>query len=99
MTDQEAAKIAAAQRASALKVAETAIGVAAMSDRIDDQRQHTGMIDQIEKGLVMGKCVTDTEGVMGLQALGLTVAEGVFGADMQVEIHNDGPVTLIVESP
>jgi D-tyrosyl-tRNA(Tyr) deacylase len=25
------------------------------------------------------------------------VASGVFGAEMQVEIHNDGPVTLIVE--
>ena len=24
---------------------------------------------------------------------------GVFGAHMQVEIHNDGPVTLMVESP
>jgi D-tyrosyl-tRNA(Tyr) deacylase len=28
---------------------------------------------------------------------GLTVASGEFGADMQVEIHNDGPVTLILE--
>lgn len=32
-----------------------------------------------------------------LRAAGLTVASGVFGAAMQVEIHNDGPVTLIVE--
>jgi D-tyrosyl-tRNA(Tyr) deacylase len=29
---------------------------------------------------------------------GLRVETGNFGADMQVEIHNDGPVTLIVES-
>jgi D-tyrosyl-tRNA(Tyr) deacylase len=29
--------------------------------------------------------------------LGLTVAAGEFGADMQVEIHNDGPVTLILD--
>ncbi|HEY8259031.1 MAG TPA: D-aminoacyl-tRNA deacylase [Gemmatimonadales bacterium] len=32
-----------------------------------------------------------------LRALGLEVAAGRFGADMQVEIHNDGPVTLILE--
>jgi D-Tyr-tRNAtyr deacylase len=25
------------------------------------------------------------------------VAAGEFGADMQVEIHNDGPVTLILD--
>ena len=30
---------------------------------------------------------------------GLQPARGVFGAHMQVEIHNDGPVTLMVESP
>ena len=34
-----------------------------------------------------------------LEGLGLTVARGVFGAHMQVEIDNDGPVTLMVESP
>lgn len=28
---------------------------------------------------------------------GLTVASGEFGAAMQVEIHNDGPVTLILD--
>ena len=28
---------------------------------------------------------------------GITVATGVFGAMMQVEIHNDGPVTLMLE--
>jgi D-tyrosyl-tRNA(Tyr) deacylase len=32
-----------------------------------------------------------------LQERGLTVAAGEFGADMQVEIHNDGPVTLILD--
>lgn len=32
-----------------------------------------------------------------LRERGLTVAPGEFGADMQVEIHNDGPVTLILE--
>ena len=32
-----------------------------------------------------------------LRRLGLEVASGKFGADMQVEIHNDGPVTLILD--
>jgi D-tyrosyl-tRNA(Tyr) deacylase len=32
-----------------------------------------------------------------LRAHGLEVASGEFGADMQVEIHNDGPVTLILD--
>lgn len=35
--------------------------------------------------------------IAGLRARGVTVATGVFGAMMQVEIHNDGPVTLILE--
>lgn len=33
-----------------------------------------------------------------LRALGLTVAEGVFGADMQVALINDGPVTIIIDT-
>ena len=32
-----------------------------------------------------------------LRAQGFTVATGVFGAHMEVEIHNDGPVTLMIE--
>lgn len=32
-----------------------------------------------------------------LRQRGLTVETGVFGAFMQVEIHNDGPVTLMLE--
>jgi D-tyrosyl-tRNA(Tyr) deacylase len=32
-----------------------------------------------------------------LRARGVEVAAGEFGADMQVEIHNDGPVTLILD--
>ncbi|HEU4763497.1 MAG TPA: D-aminoacyl-tRNA deacylase [Gemmatimonadales bacterium] len=35
--------------------------------------------------------------VARLRARGLTVATGEFGAMMQVEIHNDGPVTLVLE--
>jgi D-aminoacyl-tRNA deacylase len=35
--------------------------------------------------------------VGALRARGIEVATGEFGADMQVEIHNDGPVTLILE--
>lgn len=33
-----------------------------------------------------------------LRARGLDVATGVFGADMQVELVNDGPFTVIVDS-
>jgi D-tyrosyl-tRNA(Tyr) deacylase len=32
-----------------------------------------------------------------LRARGLTVAAGEFGADMLVEIYNDGPVTLVLD--
>jgi D-tyrosyl-tRNA(Tyr) deacylase len=32
-----------------------------------------------------------------LAATGVPVATGVFGAEMAVEIHNDGPVTLMLE--
>jgi D-tyrosyl-tRNA(Tyr) deacylase len=35
--------------------------------------------------------------VAALRTRGLEVATGEFGADMQVEIHNDGPVTLILD--
>lgn len=35
--------------------------------------------------------------VAALRTLGAEVATGVFGANMQVELVNDGPVTLIVE--
>jgi D-tyrosyl-tRNA(Tyr) deacylase len=31
-----------------------------------------------------------------LRALGVTVAQGVFGARMQVELVNDGPVTIVL---
>jgi D-aminoacyl-tRNA deacylase len=31
--------------------------------------------------------------------LGVTVAQGQFGASMQVDLVNDGPVTLILEAP
>ena len=34
-----------------------------------------------------------------LRDLGATVAEGVFGANMQVASVNDGPITMILETP
>ena len=34
-----------------------------------------------------------------LERLGTTVQRGVFGADMQVNAVNDGPVTVILDSP
>lgn len=36
--------------------------------------------------------------VNGLRSLGVPVACGVFGADMHVELTNDGPVTLILDT-
>jgi D-tyrosyl-tRNA(Tyr) deacylase len=36
--------------------------------------------------------------VAALRELGASVQTGVFGADMQVSLVNDGPVTLIVET-
>lgn len=37
--------------------------------------------------------------VTALEQTGIRVAQGRFGAHMLVEIHNDGPVTVLVESP
>ena len=36
--------------------------------------------------------------INGVKALGIPVATGRFGADMKVELINDGPVTLIVDN-
>lgn len=35
----------------------------------------------------------------GLRERGLTVATGRFGADMAVDVHGDGPVTILVDAP
>ena len=35
--------------------------------------------------------------VKALETYGVTVKKGVFGADMQIEQHNDGPVTILLE--
>ncbi len=34
----------------------------------------------------------------GLRERGITVATGVFGADMAVDIHGDGPVTIVLDA-
>jgi D-tyrosyl-tRNA(Tyr) deacylase len=34
----------------------------------------------------------------GLRAAGLVVATGRFGADMAVELVNDGPVTILIDT-
>jgi D-tyrosyl-tRNA(Tyr) deacylase len=36
---------------------------------------------------------------VALKALGVPVATGRFGADMQVELVNDGPVTFVIDVP
>lgn len=33
-----------------------------------------------------------------MRAAGITVATGIFGADMQVSLVNDGPVTIVLDS-
>ena len=37
--------------------------------------------------------------IRAVRGLGVEVAAGKFGADMRVELVNDGPVTLILDSP
>jgi D-aminoacyl-tRNA deacylase len=37
--------------------------------------------------------------VTALKMLGVPVATGRFGADMQVELVNDGPVTFVIDAP
>lgn len=37
--------------------------------------------------------------VDALRRLGIPVATGRFGADMQVELVNDGPVTFVIDAP
>ncbi len=39
------------------------------------------------------------EFVYRVKKLGITVETGEFGADMKVELLNDGPVTLVVDTP
>jgi len=36
---------------------------------------------------------------MALKLLGVPVATGRFGADMQVDLLNDGPVTFVIDTP
>ncbi len=36
--------------------------------------------------------------VTELASYGVTVKKGVFGADMQISQHNDGPVTILLEA-
>ena len=36
--------------------------------------------------------------ISAIRDLGLTVETGIFGADMQVELVNDGPVTLLIDT-
>ena len=33
-----------------------------------------------------------------IQALGKHVGKGIFGAEMQVSLVNDGPVTIVIDS-
>ncbi len=53
----------------------------------------TGAAPPAQAGPLYEQFIRELEGV------GLAVERGVFGAHMLVEIHNDGPVTLLVEFP
>jgi D-tyrosyl-tRNA(Tyr) deacylase len=46
---------------------------------------------EVAEPLYEGLCVA-------LRELGITVATGVFGARMRVELANDGPVTILLEA-
>jgi D-tyrosyl-tRNA(Tyr) deacylase len=35
---------------------------------------------------------------LALEGLGISVARGVFGARMQLELENDGPVTIVIDA-
>ena len=35
----------------------------------------------------------------GLRERGITVATGLFGAEMAVDVHGDGPVTIVLDVP
>ncbi|MBQ8320212.1 MAG: D-tyrosyl-tRNA(Tyr) deacylase [Clostridia bacterium] len=37
-------------------------------------------------------------GAEKLESYGVAVKRGIFGADMQIEQHNDGPVTILLEA-
>jgi len=45
----------------------------------------------------LGKALYD-ELVLALRALGVRVETGVFQADMSLELTNDGPVTILLDS-
>jgi D-tyrosyl-tRNA(Tyr) deacylase len=36
--------------------------------------------------------------IAAMRAQGIPVACGVFGADMQIDMHADGPVTIVMDS-
>ena len=50
------------------------------------------MAEEPERAQALDECVAKE-----LRSLGVTVATGVFGADMKIEQFNDGPVTIIYE--
>ncbi|MDD4801399.1 MAG: D-aminoacyl-tRNA deacylase [Syntrophomonas sp.] len=49
--------------------------------------------EQPDKAIVLFDYCTDF-----LRARGIKVETGIFGADMQVEIQNDGPCTILIDS-
>lgn len=52
----------------------------------------TSSMEPVKANEIYEKFISD------LKAKGLTVEHGEFGADMQVELLNDGPVTILLDS-
>ena len=56
-----------------------------------------GVIDQLRLRAVPEPVVAAVAD--GLRDLGVSVATGRFGADMAIDIHADGPVTIVLDVP
>ena len=58
---------------------------------------HSSKDDDVVRALQQAKNVYE-EFAEGLRRLGVTLATGVFGAMMSVELVNEGPVTILLDS-
>ena len=58
---------------------------------------HSSKDDDVVRPLQQAKNVYE-EFAEALRRLGLTLATGVFGAMMSVELVNEGPVTILLDS-
>ena len=52
----------------------------------------------LSSNVTVGTVAGQTEAAVAQEILGKEVGRGVFGADMKIEVLNDGPVTLILDT-